>query len=275
MSISLMQRIWGLRRPRRLSSVVLRRLRISHLFTYETSGVKLKFFPAIWNINLWEDREMFRNDTELLRRWLRPGDVMVDCGANIGLLTLIGARAVEPGGVVYSIEAHPRTLRYLRENLALNGVKNVEVFHTAVGEKEGQVTFSDGQDDSNHVVRSGSGVTVPMRPLDSIVPAGKPVRLLKIDVEGYEKYVLQGAARVLRQSECVYFESSTIWFARYGYGSKEILDTFRAEGFVLLRAEEGETFRRLPIDYESKEIENLVALRDVDEFARTTGYRIV
>src|SRR4026207_1158791 len=94
-------RLWGLRRPRRLASVLLRRLGVSHLFTIRAHGIRLRFFPAVWTINLWETPGMFSRDTELVRRWLRPGDVFVDCGANVGLMTLVASRAVGNDGAIY------------------------------------------------------------------------------------------------------------------------------------------------------------------------------
>src|SRR5437660_7594111 len=151
MTPTLLRRIWELRRPRRLASVLLRRLHLSHFFTITTSGIRLRFFPAVWTINLWETPDIFRVDTELLSRWLRPGDVLVDCGANVGLLTLVGSRAVGERGTVYAIEAHPRIFGFLQSNVRLNEVRNVNLFHLAVGEKAGSVSFSDQLgDDGNH-----------------------------------------------------------------------------------------------------------------------------
>src|SRR5438874_9498642 len=86
---NLLKRIWGLRRWRRLSSVILRRLRLSSLFTIKTNGVLLYFHPAVWPIQLWEDPNIFNQDTEFFRRYLRAGDFVVDCGANVGLLSLV------------------------------------------------------------------------------------------------------------------------------------------------------------------------------------------
>jgi hypothetical protein len=63
--------------------------------------------------------------SDWIRRALRPGDVFVDVGANIGWFTLLGARAVAPGGSVVAIEASPDTARRLDEALALNHIDNV------------------------------------------------------------------------------------------------------------------------------------------------------
>ena len=178
--------------------MVLRRLHLSHLFTIRTSGIRMRFFPAVWAINLWEDPDVFRQDTEFFRRWLRPGDNVVDCGANVGLLTLVAASRVGPAGTVHAVEAHPRIVGFLRANIDLNGASNVKVVHAAVGEKEGTIEFSDAAaDEGNHILPAGKGIAVTMKPLDAMVPAGTRVRLLKLDVEGYEKLVLEGARALL------------------------------------------------------------------------------
>lgn len=274
-NVTLARRIWGLRKPRRLASVVLRRLHLSHFFTIETSGIRLRFFPAVWTNLLWEQPEYFRRDTELLKRWLRPGDVLLDCGANVGLLTLVGSCQVGPGGKVWAIEAHPRTFRFLEENVALNEARNVTLIHAAVGEKEGSVLFSDQPtDDGNHIVSSGSDIAVPMKPLTSLLPAGTAVRLLKLDVEGYELKVLEGAGALLDDTQALYFESSDVLFARYGYACSDVFALLRAKGFGIYLIEDNETLHQLPLDYVSRRIENLIALRDVAEFSAATGYKV-
>ncbi|HEY6140693.1 MAG TPA: FkbM family methyltransferase [Thermoanaerobaculia bacterium] len=270
------QRLWGLRRPRRLASVVLRRIGLSRFFTIHTSGIRLRFFPAVWCNILWETPDYFRRDTGLLRRYLRPGDTVVDCGANVGLLTLVSASIVGNTGAVYAIEAHPRLARYLRSNVAFNDATNVTIFHNAVGDTEGTIAFSDRiTDDSNHILPGGEGIAVTMKPLDALIPAGTPVRLLKLDVEGYEKFALDGARALLPTVEAIYFESSDQLFARYGYACSDVYDLLRAAGFLIFRFGEEPRLERLPDDYESREIENLIALRDAERFALDTGYEIV
>jgi FkbM family methyltransferase len=272
---SLLSRIWGLRRPRRLSSAVLRRLGLSHLFTIRTSGIRLRFFPAVWTAMLWEQPDFFRRDTELLRRWLRPDDVLVDCGANVGLLTIVAAQQVGPAGRVYAVEAHPKIFRFLHSNVELNGATNITLFHGAVGEKEGSIAFSDRPaDDGNHILPEGSGISVAMKPLDALVPAGTPVRLLKLDVEGYEKFVVEGARTLLPLVEAIYFESSEVLFGRYGYTCEDMFRPLRSSGYTLFRLEDDRFITRIAADYVSREIENLIALRDVGEFVRTTRYEV-
>lgn len=213
------------------------------------AGYRLRFYPSAVSVAMWCNRDFFRNDEEILRKYLRPGDVFVDVGANIGTLSLAASGIVGEAGRVLSIEAHPKTVKYLRGNVKLNNASNVTVIHAAAGDHEGVVRFSSGRgDDQNRVTESG--LQVPLRTLDALLDAG-PVRLLKIDVEGFELFVLQGADRVLQRTDLVYFESWESHFHKYGYSTSDVLALLARYGF--------ETGR--PADYKSLGCENLLATR--------------
>lgn len=71
--------------------------------------------------------------------------MFVNVGANVGALSLTASRIIGLSGKVFSIEAHPTTVKYLRGNVRLNAADNVVVIHAAVGDHEGSVKFSSGQ----------------------------------------------------------------------------------------------------------------------------------
>jgi len=243
--------------------------------TIRSSGLRFKFFPTINLTFLWEDPDFFAIDIDFLRAVLRPGDVMIDCGANIGQLALFGANCVAPQGFVIAIEAHPKTFQYLETHMKLNAIRNIRLVHAAVGEKDGVIQFSDQKaDDGNHVV-DAEGIAVPMHPLDSLIPPGTKVKLLKIDVEGYEKFVFEGGARVLDDTDCVFFESSSFLFARYGYTCDDVFAELRKHGFELFGWRGKNRVEKLPHGYQSGHAtENLIAVRDLDSFLATTGFTL-
>jgi FkbM family methyltransferase len=210
-------------------------------------------------------------DHEFFDRFIRPGDTVVDVGANVGALTVQASSLVGSTGQVISIEAHPRTFRYLMGNLRLNRCSNVTALNVAAGAAPGTVTFSDlKQDDVNRV--ADGGVTVPVDTLDRQL-SGIDVSLLKIDVEGYEKFVLEGATETLRATSCVFFEAWDPQFAQYGYGTVDVVRLLTAAGFEVMRHDglvagarpDGRAFARgwspVPPDYTSSLCENLVAFR--------------
>jgi FkbM family methyltransferase len=227
-------KIHGVPALRFISSRFLWATKLSSFFTIKTqSGYKLRFYPSPVSTALWCNPGFYSKEDALLERYLRPGDVFVDVGANVGGFTLKASSIVGERGTVFSIEAHPKTIRYLRGNLELNSAKNVRVFQTAVGDRKGVVHFTTQRcDDANHV--SESGVEVPICTLDSLIP-DVPVRLLKIDVEGFELFVLRGAERVLKQTDLIYFESYDQFFSRFGCSVADIVAFLAERGFELNR----------------------------------------
>ncbi|MBV8208414.1 MAG: FkbM family methyltransferase [Acidobacteria bacterium] len=185
----------------------------------------------------------------MLREVLRPGDTFVDVGANIGALSLLGSKLVGASGGVYAIEAHPRTATFLAGNIRLNGARNVQVIQAAAGDRDSETRVTSRRSDDQNAV-SDEGVKVPMRRLDSLLP-DIDVRLMKLDVEGFELFALRGAERVLRRTQFVYFESWQQHSSKFGYRTPELTAFLKGCGFQLDCAE----------DYVSEQCENLLAQR--------------
>lgn len=153
----------------------------------------------------------FDPSLSLVTRLLRPGDVFIDAGANIGQFTLAGARCIGGTGRVWSFEASPSTVERLRRNVSLNRYHWVRVEQVALDEVQGEASFVsfDGTGDglSSFAPASTAGGTsavIPTQRLDEIVPPEDDARvaLVKIDVEGAELKLLRGAERVLANSLC-------------------------------------------------------------------------
>jgi FkbM family methyltransferase len=135
-------------------------------------------------------------DMAFLLHLLRPIDLFVDAGANVGSYTVLAAKVC--GADVIAVEPDPGAMAALKRNVAINGqdarVRTVEV---ALGAQAGNARFTVGRDTMNHVC-SGDAVAfqqVEMRTLDQIV-TGAPV-LLKMDVEGFEASLVAGAEATL------------------------------------------------------------------------------
>lgn len=245
--------------------------------TMRVDGVKVRVSAAAMARALWKDRHAYDGDLAFYRRFLKPGDAVVDVGANIGLATLVAAKVVGPTGRIVAVEPHPRTFEYLRDNVQLNGLTDiVQLYCVALGDHPGQrpiVEFPG--DDSQNCLADGDqgGVRVAVVPLDGLLTSQGPTALLKLDVEGYEKFVLDGANRTLATTACVYFESWESHGARYGYTGRELLGGLRARGFHLYRPN-GIVLEPLSDGHRSAECENLLAVRDVADVLVRTGYRL-
>ena len=182
------------------------------------------------------ERWMFLNNYEVvaisvIRKVLRPGDVVVDVGANVGLLSLVAARRVGPNGHVYSFEPMPPTRDRFEENVRLNGADNITVIGKGCWDSPGHATIHEfeGLEISGASMGKLSGQTVKqgfaletVRVDDEIAA---PVRLLKVDAEGAELFVLRGSQKVLTTCRPhILVELHPLTTSAFGYKPIEILD---------------------------------------------------
>jgi FkbM family methyltransferase len=143
---------------------------------------------------------------------LRPGDTVWDIGANVGLFTFVAAGLVGPEGRVLSVEPDGWLINLLRRSVQLNGGRcgRIDLLPVAVSDSVGisELFIAKRSRSSNHL--QGAGLSqaggfrekqlVPTMPLDRILDFYPAPRVLKIDVEGVEVSVLQGATRILREA---------------------------------------------------------------------------
>lgn len=233
----------------------------------------MRFSPSAMAATYWANPEDRAEDERMVRVLLQPGDTYIDVGANIGSLALCGSTAVGASGTVYAIEAHPRTFGFLMENVRLNQRGNVQLFNIALGSECGVLQMSDSVSDDQNRIDAAGTVTVNVKTLDEVVSTVHPIALIKIDVEGYELPVLQGGAKVLCRTEAVYFEAWEEHFAKYGYCTADVLRVLRQAGFSIY-AVAGRTLRVLPADYASRFCENLLALKEPQEYCAEHGLSI-
>jgi hypothetical protein len=99
--------------------------------------------------------------------------------------------------------------------------------------------------------------------LDDAVADVASISLLKVDVEGYELSVLQGASAVLARTDCIYFEAASENFEQFGYALSDIRQFLRDRGFRVRRLDAGGCSIALRDDDDLAGIEDLVAVRDI------------
>ncbi len=136
-------------------------------------------------------------EAAFLRFLVRPGDVVVEAGANIGALTVVLAHAAGPEGWVVAYEPQRIVHQMLCTNVMLGGLTNVETRLAAVGSEPGSVDVPQldpmQPDNFGGLALGGAdgGLTVPIETIDALdLPR---CRLIKADVEGMEGAVLAGA----------------------------------------------------------------------------------
>jgi FkbM family methyltransferase len=164
--------------------------------------------------------------------FLKPGMIVVDAGANIGLHTLFFAKRVGPEGRVYAFEPGQSAFDRLQSHIKRNQLANVRCFHCALGASEGVVSITENcQDNSRNFVVESSSATigaknVALRSLNQLLKEESVGRVdfLKIDVEGFEPQVLEGASNYLRQQSIrvLQLELDDSSLARSGYTAAQV-----------------------------------------------------
>ena len=129
------------------------------------------------------------------------GDCVFDIGANSGYYTLLASRYVGRTGSVFSFEPLPHNLAILRDQIRLNGANNVTVVPAAVSDREGTARFSPGQSPLMGRLTATGEIEVETVTVDGIVQGGvaRAPQVMKIDVEGSEELVLNGASDTLQR----------------------------------------------------------------------------
>lgn len=165
-------------------------------------------------------------DMAFLLHFLRPNDLFIDIGANIGSYTVLASKSV--GAKTIAFEAFPGTYETLMRNIHLNHLAaRVDALNIALGETDGNIHFTKDLDTMNHVVtddllNGNDTCIVPSKKLDDVLNGAIP-QLIKIDVEGFETPVIRGASSILKSSKqhAVIMELNGCG-KRYGYSDSDL-----------------------------------------------------
>jgi FkbM family methyltransferase len=170
---------------------------------------KVKLGERLWAIVDRNDPEFGRsiaaNGTweahivETIRRTLKPGDVFVDVGANIGVMSFNAAEVVGPGGRVISFEPHPRNVNQFLRGVVANDFKQIQLYPFALSDQRRVLKMSSG---------SNSKASIDVDPLqiaevaqavagDSLLLEEPRLDLMKIDIEGHEALAISGLRQTL------------------------------------------------------------------------------
>ena len=185
------------------------------------------------------------NEFAFLESILKEGMVFVDVGANEGLYSLFASRCVGPSGRVFSFEPSLREFQRLECNIRLNSLQNVRAVQAALAERPAEMEFSiacaahAGQNTLGglvHDVQLLRTEKVSARTLDDFTAeAGLDrVDVVKLDVEGAERRVLEGSRRVIRQMRpVILFEASDGALRGQGSSLAELLEFLRSQDYRL------------------------------------------
>ena len=145
----------------------------------------------------------------IVDKCVAPGDVCLDIGANLGLVSLRMSERVGPSGLVHAFEPQPRMQSYIQRTINENKIKNIRLHRIALGEENGTLPLSIPKENAgaaSFIEDHASGaekIQVPVHSLtDFMEELGVgSVSLIKIDVEGFEPLVIKGGLDFLREAK--------------------------------------------------------------------------
>lgn len=148
-----------------------------------------------------------RRSTGIMERFIRPDDVILELGANIGYYVLIESTVLSDKAHIYAVEPGPQNVELLKKNIALNDISNIEVSHMAMSNQKGTAKLYLGQACNLHSLIDSSGtsdaryVEVRTDTVDDFLKDKKPITFLRMDVEGYETEVIHGMQETLKSPQ--------------------------------------------------------------------------
>lgn len=254
--------------------------------SFETAdGTRLRLHAEGIPLGLWQGTYEDRASVKVCTDFLRPGDVAIDVGANIGHFTVAIGNAVGFTGRVISIEPNPRAHRRLQENVRLNKLHNVTCERVAMCRDDGAIarfyvprrasdvgglsvkSTHSRYEEFNVACRSGE------RFLSELGLLGHPLALLKIDVEGHEVDVLEGFGATLTQFGLIMFEYNLGNTRSAGHTPGEVLEVLGRHGYRVWSCDPDA--REANPRPDLTRAADLVAIRDPTTFCSRTGYRLI
>lgn len=187
----------------------------------------------------WPDFE----EMTFMRRYLRPGDRFIDCGAHVGQYALLAALLVGRTGEVHAFEAGPLAVTRLVENVRLNAMDQIRIHACAVSDSSGEVSFTvDRARGSGNRIRTAEDaaettVRVHSVTLDGVLNDNGPYAMAKVDVEGAEPLVLGGARQLLARAcpPVWQFELVDKFVRRFGSSVGEFVGVLDRHGYDIAR----------------------------------------
>ena len=218
-----------------------------------------------------------RRSTRIMEQFIRPDDVILELGANIGYYVLIESTVLSDKGYIYAVEPGPENVERLKKNIALNDISNIEVSHMAMSNRKGTARLYFGQACNLHSLIESSGdpdakyVEVRTDTVDSFLKDKKPITFLRMDVEGYETEVIHGMKETLESPQ---FKRMFVEIHPHRVSTEkmqEFLQTLADHGFEIAHSVFRDTFERHVL---GQTIVEQISLRELMADDRVVKYRI-
>jgi len=147
-------------------------------------------------------------ETNVIKGLVKPGDVVIDAGANIGYYTVLMSKIIGNGGKVYAFEPDKSCFDLLKKNCRLNRCYNVVLINKALYDKEKEIKFYiDNEDNASNSIFKGKKtieVKVQATTLDKEIK--EKINFMKMDIEGAELKALTGGVKLLEDCNKIVME---------------------------------------------------------------------
>ena len=190
---------------------------VSSVFNYLKSNLKNDFVEIDGN-KLFLDKNDSLNlsingiyeefETDLVKKEIHKGDVVIDIGANIGYYTIMFAKLVGDSGKVIAFEPDPTNYELLKKNIEINGFTNVILEQKALSDNPGKMMLSlNNENTAGHHLdfkneNSINSIEVDVLSLDDYFSYKNiKINFIKMDVEGAESNVIKGMSNILKTSK--------------------------------------------------------------------------
>lgn len=202
-------------------------------------------------------------DMSFLLHFLRKEDLFIDIGANIGSYTVLSSAHV--GSETICFEPHPLTYQRLMDNIRINNItEKVTPYNEGLGNSNANLFFTDKLDTANHISKKENNDTikVTVTKLDDKKLILNKISLLKMDVEGYEKYVIEGGLSIFKNEnlKAMIVELNNA-SEKYGYNSAELHNIILELGFTPFSYD---PFKRSLIQLDFPSNYNTIYIRDIN-----------
>jgi len=177
-------------------------------FAIDYGWIRLAFSgDGDWQEVFYHQHQAEWRDSALtvFRGLVPPGSTVVDVGANIGFVTTILSGLVGSQGRVIAFEPSARTFAKLQRTIRINGLANIRAINAGCGARHEMLELRDVGGSSGNASIVGEGTVreqVEIVRLDDVPELrARPITLIKIDTEGFEPHVLEGARRLIAEYE--------------------------------------------------------------------------
>ena len=205
----------------------------------DKKGLDLKEDSIFRQLALDGRREL--EATKIIKQVIKPGDIICELGANIGYYAVLEAGIAGPEGIVYAIELEPHNIELLKRNIALNNLKNIQAYHLAISDKNGEYPlYVTGSSNLHSMIKPSHGyfstINTKTSTLDNFLADKKKITFLRMDIEGYEYYALRGMQKTLNENPKLKLFIELHAHLIEPEKTIEILQMLKSHGFEILKA---------------------------------------